>query len=104
MTSGKQWIDPFDDVSDDEMDAYVDRLFATRPRTVGVSLRVPDDLLQRVKREAGRVGTPYQTFMKAMLEAAVERLERRGDSTRLRPHGKRPRTVTRRPDRRRKSA
>lgn len=80
MTATRRWTDPFDDMSDEELDAHVDALFSARPRTVGVSLRVPRDLLERLKREAARAGVPYQTFMKSMLEAAVSRLERRGSS------------------------
>ena len=58
--------------------AYVDELFAARQSTVAVSLRMPPDLLGRVKREAGRAGVPYQRFIKGILEAGVTRLERRG--------------------------
>ncbi len=82
MTATRRWIDPFDDMSDDEFDAHVDAMFSARPKTVGVSLRVPRDLLERVKREAVRAGIPYQTFIKSMLEAGVSRLERRGPSVR----------------------
>ncbi len=76
----RRWSDPFEDMSDEEFDAHVDALFSVRPQTVGVSLRVPRDLLERVKREAGRAGVPYQTFVKGLLEAAVTRLEGRGAS------------------------
>ncbi len=76
----RRWSDPFEDMSDEEFDAHVDGLFSARPQTVGVSLRVPRDLLERVKREAGRAGVPYQTFVKGLLDAAVTRLERRGAS------------------------
>jgi predicted DNA binding CopG/RHH family protein len=78
MTAGRRWTDPFDDMSDEDFDAHVEALFSARPRTAGVSLRIPQDLLERVKREAIRAEMPYQTFIKAMLEAAVSRLERRG--------------------------
>lgn len=81
MTATRRWIDPFDDMSDDDFDAHVETLFSARPKTVGVSLRVPTDLLERVKREAARAGIPYQTFIKSMLESGVSRLERRGPST-----------------------
>ena len=73
----KKWIDPFDKMSDDEFDTHVDQLFATRPQTVAVSLRVAPELLRRVKRQAERVGLPYQTFVKSIVEAAVSRLEGR---------------------------
>ena len=85
MTATRRWVDPFDDMSDDDFDAHVEALFSGRPKTVGVSLRVPSDLLERVKREAARAGIPYQTFIKSMLEAGVSRLERRGPSA---PHGR----------------
>lgn len=73
----RRWSDPFDDMSDAEFDAHVDKIFSARPRTIGVSLRVPEGLLERVKREAARAGMPYQTFMMEVLDAAVSRLERR---------------------------
>lgn len=77
MKATRKWVDPFDEMSDDEFDAHVDQLFAARPRTVAVSLRVAPELLQRVKRQAARAGMPYQTFVKSILEAAVSRLEAR---------------------------
>src|SRR5438876_397864 len=78
MTTVPKWTDPFDDMSDEEFDKHVARLFAQKPRIVGISLRVHADLLERVKRQTERTGVPYQTFMKSVLEAAVARLERRG--------------------------
>ncbi len=77
MKATRKWVDPFDEMPDDEFDAHVDRLFAARPKTVAVSLRVAPELLQRVKRQAERVGVPYQTFVKSIVEAGVSRLERR---------------------------
>ena len=65
-------------VDGDVVDAHVDELFAARQSTVAVSLRMPPDLLGRVKREAGRAGVPYQRFIKGILEAGVTRLERKG--------------------------
>lgn len=78
MSSARNWKDPFDDMSDDEFDQHVEGLFASRPSTVAVSLRIAPDLLGRVKRQATRAGIPYQTFMKGILEAGLSRLERRG--------------------------
>jgi len=77
MKVALNWVDPFDGMSDEEFDAHVDELFAARPATVAVSLRMAPDLLGRVKREAGRAGLPYQTFMKGILEAGLSRLEER---------------------------
>ena len=78
MKVAHRWVDPFDEVSDEEFDAHVDELFVGRPATVAVSLRMPPDLLGRVKREASRAGVPYQRFIKGIVEAGVARLERRG--------------------------
>jgi predicted DNA binding CopG/RHH family protein len=77
LSTATKWTDPFDDMSDDEFDEHVEALFSKRPRTVAVSLRVPADLLERLKRQAKRAGVPYQTLMKSVLESAVARLERR---------------------------
>jgi len=80
MKAGGNWVDPFDDLSDEELDAHLDELFSVRPGSVAVSLRIAPDLLGRVKRQAARAGVPYQTFMKAILESAVSRLERPRES------------------------
>ena len=77
MKATRKWIDPFDEIPDDEFDAHVDRLFATRAKTVAGSPRVAPELLQRVRRQAERLGVPYQTFVKSIVEAGVSRLERR---------------------------
>ena len=77
MKAARKWVDPFDEMPDDEFDAHVDQLFAARPKTIAVSLRVAPELLQRVKRQAERVGVPYQTFVKSIVEAGVSRLEGR---------------------------
>jgi predicted DNA binding CopG/RHH family protein len=82
LKTAEKWRDPFDQMSDDEFDAHVDKLSSARPSTVAVSVRMPPDLLGRMKRQAARAGVPYQTFMKSILEAAVSRLEQRRDSRR----------------------
>ena len=43
MSTATKWTDPFEDMSDEEFDEHVDALFSERPRTVAVSLRVPND-------------------------------------------------------------
>lgn len=87
-----KWTDPFDDMSEEEFDEHVDALFAERPRTVAVSLRVPTDLLERLRRQATRAGVPYQTFMKSVLESAIARLESRPEAS----HPRRARSGDRR--------
>jgi predicted DNA binding CopG/RHH family protein len=86
MSTATKWTDPFEDMSDEEFDEHVDALFSERPRTVAVSLRVPNDLLERLKKQATRAGVPYQTLMKSVLESAVARLERREPSRERRVH------------------
>ena len=86
MTTATKWSDPFDDMSDEEFDEHVEALFSERPRTVAVSLRGPAGLLERLKRQATRMGVPYQTLMKSVLESAVARLERREPSQDRRTH------------------
>ncbi len=76
MKAARNWIDPFEKMSDEEFDTHVDELFAARPATVAVSLRMAPGLLSRLKRQAARSGVRYQTFMKGILEAGVSRLER----------------------------
>lgn len=89
MRGARDWVDPFDEMSDEDLDAHVDELFSARPSSVSVSLRVAPDLLVRVKRQAARAGVPYQTFMKGILEAGVSRLERRGSGPRRSVRGTR---------------
>jgi len=86
MSAATKWTDPFDDMSDEEFDEHVESLFSKRSRAVAVSLRVPADLLERLKRQATRMGVPYQTLMKSVLESAVARLERNEPSQQRRAH------------------
>ncbi len=72
-----RWVDPYDEMTDEDLDGYVASSFGKRGRTVAVSLRIAPEQLARLKREAARAGVPYQTFMKRMLEAGLSRLERR---------------------------
>ncbi len=85
-----KWTDPFDEMTDDELDDHVAKLFTARPSTVAVSLRIAPDLLGRVKRQAARAGLPYQTLMKGLLEAGIGRLER--GSSRSKATGRRTST------------
>lgn len=54
MNAITKWKDPFDDMSDEEFDEHVEALLSERRRTVAVSLRVPADLLVRLKMQATR--------------------------------------------------
>jgi len=85
MKVARNWIDPFEKMSDEEFDMHVGELFAARPATVAVSLRMAPGLLSRLKRQAARSGVRYQTFMKGILEAGVSRLERTDSRSSRRP-------------------
>ena len=77
MSKEFSWTDPYDDMTDEEFDRHVARLFRRqRPRTTALSLRIAPELLRRIRRQATRAGVPYQTFMKQLLEAGIARLER----------------------------
>ena len=41
------------------------------PRTVPISIRMPADLLERVRREAERRQTPYQRLIRELVEAGL---------------------------------
>jgi predicted DNA binding CopG/RHH family protein len=74
-----KYPDPYEGMSDAEVDEELDRLFAKqRAKTVVVSIRMPEELLARVKRLAEVRQTPYQTLLKLILESAVSRIEREG--------------------------
>lgn len=48
-----------------------------QPKNADVHLRMPRPLLDAVKAEAGRVGLPYQRFIRQTLETALEAAKRR---------------------------
>ena len=77
MSAPRTWSDPYDEMTDEEFDDHIEKLFRAQEQSVAVSLRIAPDLLSRVKRQATRAGVPYQTFMKSVLEAGIARLERR---------------------------
>lgn len=69
--------DPYDGINDEEFVADVEAaLKAAQRRQTAISLRLPEDLLERTKAEARRRGMPYQTLIKVLLERSLDRLER----------------------------
>jgi predicted DNA binding CopG/RHH family protein len=70
-----KYPDPFEKMDDDELDMYFERVFAHKPQSVRVSIRVPEDLLARAKRAAARADMPYQTLIKRVLAEGLARLE-----------------------------
>jgi len=49
------------------------RLPSLKPSTKTISLRLPQDLLERIKVEANKRDMPYQSLIKAWLAEDVER-------------------------------
>jgi predicted DNA binding CopG/RHH family protein len=68
------FADPFDKLSDEEFEREV--LESLDQATTKISLRVPNELLNRTKHAAERRGVPYQSLMKALIDQGVRRLER----------------------------
>jgi hypothetical protein len=70
--------DPYDAMSDQDFDVYVSRLFDdSQGPTRSITVRMPEDLLSRLKHLASTRHMPYQRLMKRMLEESVSGLERR---------------------------
>ena len=69
--------DPFDNMSDDELDAELDELLRREPPSVTISIRMPAELLERTKQVAAKGGVPYQALIKRLVDAGVSRLEQR---------------------------
>jgi predicted DNA binding CopG/RHH family protein len=67
--------DPYDQMSDDEFDRYVANLMI-KPRMRSLNLKVPEDLVERTKAAASVRKVPYQTLMKALIEAGLTKLEK----------------------------
>lgn len=67
---------PFDELSDEEFEREV--LDSLDQATTKISIRVPNDLLDRTKQAAQQRGVPYQSLMKALIDRGVRRLERAG--------------------------
>lgn len=59
-------------------DQVVDLFGKHRSRSVLVSIRMPEELLHRMKRLAQTRDTRYQTLMKRILEAALSQIEQDG--------------------------
>jgi predicted DNA binding CopG/RHH family protein len=59
--------DPYDQMTDAEFTAYVERMRGGRGRQVPVSLRMPVEMLRELKAEAEQLGIPYQTYLKAIV-------------------------------------
>lgn len=70
-------FDPYDDMTDEELETELDDLFRREPGSVTISIRMPVELLERTKRLATEGGVPYQALIKRLVDAGVSRLEQR---------------------------
>jgi predicted DNA binding CopG/RHH family protein len=70
-------VDPFDTMTDEQLDTQLDDLFRRDPASVTISIRMPAELLERTKRLATEGGVPCQTLIKRLVDAGVSRLEQR---------------------------
>jgi predicted transcriptional regulator len=71
--------DPFERMAGEDVDGELRPLFAKqRARSVLVSIRMPEELLVRVKRLAQARETRYQTLIKRMLDKELSRIEQEG--------------------------
>jgi predicted DNA binding CopG/RHH family protein len=67
--------DPFDGMADKEFEAEMLRAFeASKQRQKAISIKLPEELLERTRAEAKRQGIPYQTLIKIVLEKSLNRL------------------------------
>lgn len=75
--AAESFYDPYDAMSDEELDAYIARLFEERSGpSRSITVRMPEDLLNRLQQLASKQHMPYQRLMKRMLEESVSALER----------------------------
>ncbi len=67
--------DPFEGMTDKEFEAEVLKAFeASKQRQKAISIKLPEELLERTRAEAKRQGIPYQTLIKIVLEKSLDRL------------------------------
>lgn len=74
-----KYPDPYEELSDEEFEDQFLRLLE-KERSVAVSFRFPQSLLDRAKVAARNLEVPYQTLVKSIVEAGLERLERRSSA------------------------
>jgi predicted DNA binding CopG/RHH family protein len=70
--------DPYENMTDEEFEEDFDRA-VHRDRLKAISLRLPESLIDRSKEVARQRNIPYQTLIKALIEAGLKRL---GNGTR----------------------
>jgi predicted DNA binding CopG/RHH family protein len=79
-TVSRRHKDPYEGMTDEEFERdFFEALY--RERLKAVSLRLPESLIRRSKEVAAQRGVPYQTLIKALIEAGLSKLERRAGKT-----------------------
>ena len=61
------------DLTDYDLSGLVTMQFELKPKNKSVNLRLPEQLLSAVRKEAKNAGMPYQRFIRMALERAVQR-------------------------------
>ncbi|RJF70694.1 BrnA antitoxin family protein [Rhodopseudomonas palustris] len=61
------------DLTDYDLSGLVTMQFELKPKNKSINLRLPEQLLSAVRKEAKIAGMPYQRFIRMALERAVQR-------------------------------
>jgi len=61
------------DLTDYDMSGMITMQFEMKPKDKSINLRLPEQLLSAVRKEAKTAGVPYQRFIRMALEKAVQR-------------------------------
>ena len=65
------------DLTDYDLSGTVTMQFEMKPKNKSVNLRLPEQLLSAVRKEAKVAGVPYQRFIRMALEQAVQHRAKR---------------------------
>ena len=60
------------DLTEYDLSGMVPMRFELKPKDKSVNLRLPEQLLEAVRRRAARAGIPYQRFIRMALERALQ--------------------------------
>ncbi len=64
------------DLTQYDLSVMVPMRFEMKPKNKSVNLRLPEQLLRAVQRQAKRAGIPYQRFIRMALERALQQAPR----------------------------
>ncbi|MGO9006478.1 MAG: CopG family antitoxin [Beijerinckiaceae bacterium] len=60
------------DLTDYDLSVLIPMRFEMKPKDKAINLRLPEELLDAVRKHAKRAGIPYQRFIRMALERAVQ--------------------------------